>query len=143
MACHEGEGFLKYTWVKLPDKQNSWFNETTILEECRKMCLEIGSCMSYANLDIPGEGTGCLLLFGYLIDIREFSEGGQDIYVRMASSVLAVPVPQDGSNEKRRDRIIVRIALTIGMLLLCPSLTLCVWQKKRRLLKKKGNSTCY
>lgn len=102
MACHEGEGFLKYTWVKLPDKQNSWFNETTILEECRKMCLEIGSCMSYANLDIPGEGTGCLLLFGYLIDIREFSEGGQDIYVRMASSVLAVPVPQDGSNEEKR-----------------------------------------
>ncbi|KAG5551159.1 hypothetical protein RHGRI_009550 [Rhododendron griersonianum] len=35
----------------------------------------------------PWNGSGCLLWFGNLIDIKEFIEGGgQDIYVRMASS---------------------------------------------------------
>ncbi|KAI8552700.1 hypothetical protein RHMOL_Rhmol06G0286800 [Rhododendron molle] len=129
LACHEGEGFQKYSRVKLPDTQKSWFNETMTLEECGKMCSENCSCMAYANLDIRGGGTGCLLWFGDLIDIREFHTGGQDIFVRMAASELA--------NGKRRDRIIIILALTIGMLLLCPSLTLFVWKKKQRQLKKK------
>ncbi|KAF7141284.1 hypothetical protein RHSIM_Rhsim06G0191300 [Rhododendron simsii] len=90
LACHKGEGFLKYSRVKLPDTQKSWFNETMTLEECGKMCSENCSCMAYANLDIRGGGTGCLLWFGDLIDIREFSTGGQDIYVRMAASELGL-----------------------------------------------------
>ncbi|KAF7141462.1 hypothetical protein RHSIM_Rhsim06G0191200 [Rhododendron simsii] len=90
LACHKGEGFLKYSRVKLPDTQKSWFNETMTLEECGKMCSENCSCMAYANLDIRGGGTGCLLWFGDLIDIIEFSTGGQDIYVRMAASELGI-----------------------------------------------------
>ncbi|KAG5546340.1 hypothetical protein RHGRI_018500 [Rhododendron griersonianum] len=77
LACHEGEGFLKYSRVKLPDTQKSWFNETMTLEEC-------------GNLDIRGGGTGCLIWFGDLIDIREFSTSGQDIYVRMAAFELGI-----------------------------------------------------
>ncbi|KAI8552701.1 hypothetical protein RHMOL_Rhmol06G0286800 [Rhododendron molle] len=90
LACHEGEGFQKYSRVKLPDTQKSWFNETMTLEECGKMCSENCSCMAYANLDIRGGGTGCLLWFGDLIDIREFHTGGQDIFVRMAASELVL-----------------------------------------------------
>jgi hypothetical protein len=33
-------------------------------------------------------GSGCVLWFGSLVDIREFSEGGQDLYIRMAISEL-------------------------------------------------------
>ncbi|KAK2976703.1 hypothetical protein RJ640_013959 [Escallonia rubra] len=43
--------------------------------------------MAYANLDIRGGGSGCLLWFADLIDIRDFPDGaGQDVYARMASS---------------------------------------------------------
>ncbi|MCI23710.1 G-type lectin S-receptor-like serine/threonine-protein kinase, partial [Trifolium medium] len=37
---------------------------------------------------VRGEGSGCALWFGDLIDIRQFAAGGQDLYVRMDSSEL-------------------------------------------------------
>ncbi|KAL7216904.1 hypothetical protein ACSBR1_028765 [Camellia fascicularis] len=136
-VCHHGDGFLKYSRVKLPDTQNSWFNVSMTLEECGALCLENCSCMAYANLDIREGGTGCLLWYGHLIDIREFSEGGQDLYVRMASSELEI-VPQVGSNGKRREKIVVILTVTTGMLLLCLSLFLYVWKKKKhKQLKRK------
>jgi hypothetical protein len=52
------------------------------------MCLKNCSCTSYAVLDIRRGGSGCLLWFGSLIDIREFAEGGQDLYIRMAVTEL-------------------------------------------------------
>jgi hypothetical protein len=44
------------------------------------------SCTAYANLDIREGGSGCLLWFSDLIDIRQFNDNGQDIYIRMAAS---------------------------------------------------------
>ncbi|KAK2976707.1 LOW QUALITY PROTEIN: hypothetical protein RJ640_013963 [Escallonia rubra] len=73
------DGFLMYSNVKLPDTQNSWFNVSMSLDECQKACLNNCSCTAYANLDIRDGGSGCLLWFGDLIDIRDFPEGaGQD-----------------------------------------------------------------
>ncbi|RVW37238.1 G-type lectin S-receptor-like serine/threonine-protein kinase [Vitis vinifera] len=46
------------------------------------------SCTAYANSDIRGGGSGCLLWFGDLIDIRDFTQNGQEFYVRMAASEL-------------------------------------------------------
>lgn len=83
----KNDGFLNYSGVKLPDSQYSWFDKTMNLEECEKVCLKNCSCVAYANLDISGAaGSGCLLWFSDLLDIRDFSGGGQEIYVRMASS---------------------------------------------------------
>ncbi|KAI8557684.1 hypothetical protein RHMOL_Rhmol04G0029000 [Rhododendron molle] len=90
LSCQQegGEdGFVKYSRVKLPDTRNSSFDRRMSLEECQRTCLGNCSCTAYANLDIRETGSGCLLWFGDLIDIKEFTEGGgQDIYVRMASS---------------------------------------------------------
>ncbi|THF95407.1 hypothetical protein TEA_026539 [Camellia sinensis var. sinensis] len=52
------------------------------------MCLKNCSCTAYANLDITGGGSGCLLWLEELIDMKENSENGQDIYIRMAFSEL-------------------------------------------------------
>ncbi|KAK2976696.1 hypothetical protein RJ640_013952 [Escallonia rubra] len=68
------DGFLRYSNVKLPDTRNSWFNVSLTLEECQKACSSNCSCMAYANLDIRDGGSGCLLWFGHLIDIRDFPE---------------------------------------------------------------------
>ncbi len=46
------------------------------------------SCTAYSNLDIRGEGSGCLVWFGNLVDITVMTEGGQDFYVRMAASEI-------------------------------------------------------
>ncbi|KAK2980730.1 LOW QUALITY PROTEIN: hypothetical protein RJ640_011710 [Escallonia rubra] len=81
LACYNNgsDGFLKYSNVKLPDTRNSTFNVSMSLDECKKACSNNCSCMAYANLDIRDGGSGCLLWFGDLVDIRDFPEGaGQD-----------------------------------------------------------------
>ncbi|GJU20569.1 G-type lectin S-receptor-like serine/threonine-protein kinase [Tanacetum coccineum] len=90
LDCKNGtDGFIKYSNVKLPDTQTSWFNNTMSLTECKAICLQNCTCTAYANTDIRGEGSGCLLWFNDLLDIRAW-KGGQDIFVRMASSELAI-----------------------------------------------------
>jgi hypothetical protein len=91
LECNGGDGFLKYTEMKLPDTSSSWFNKTMSLEECEGFCLKNCTCTAYSNLDIRGKGSGCLLWFGNLndmFDMRIYSQSGQDLYVRMANSEL-------------------------------------------------------
>ncbi|RDY02158.1 G-type lectin S-receptor-like serine/threonine-protein kinase, partial [Mucuna pruriens] len=82
------DGFVTYTHLKLPDTSSSWFNTTMNLDECRKSCLNNCSCTAYANLDIRDGGSGCLLWFNTLFDLRKFSEWGQDLYIRVPASEL-------------------------------------------------------
>ncbi|XP_024447887.1 G-type lectin S-receptor-like serine/threonine-protein kinase At4g27290 isoform X2 [Populus trichocarpa] len=86
--CRAGEGFQKVTSVKLPDTRTSSFNMTMDLEECRRVCLMNCSCTAYSTLNIT-DGTGCLLWFEDLLDIREYTETGQDFYIRLSASDLA------------------------------------------------------
>ncbi|KAK3023849.1 hypothetical protein RJ639_044975, partial [Escallonia herrerae] len=144
LDCQKGDGFLKYIGVKLPDTRNSSFNESMTLDECHKVCLDNCTCMAYANLDIRAGGSGCLLWFGDLVDIRQLPENGQDIYIRMASSELST---QDGSNRKKGEKIKIILPLLAGMLLVGLSLTLYVWKRKKKqkqkqqeLLNREGRS---
>jgi hypothetical protein len=90
LECNDGDGFHKRTGVKLPDTSSSWYNKSMTLQECKGMCLKNCNCTAYASLDVRGGGSGCVLWFGSLIDIREFSDGGQDLYLRMAFSELGI-----------------------------------------------------
>ncbi|KAK2990171.1 hypothetical protein RJ640_014623 [Escallonia rubra] len=78
------------TKLALPDL-DSWHNESRNLEQCKAECLNNCSCMAVANLDIKGRGSGCIMWFGDLMDIRELVEPGskQDMYIRMPASELA------------------------------------------------------
>ncbi|KAK4363870.1 hypothetical protein RND71_015228 [Anisodus tanguticus] len=42
--------------------------------------------MAYSNSNIRGEGIGCVLWFGDLIDIRLIPNGGLDLYIRIEAS---------------------------------------------------------
>ncbi|XP_029124539.1 G-type lectin S-receptor-like serine/threonine-protein kinase At4g27290 isoform X2 [Cajanus cajan] len=82
------DGFFKYSHMKLPDTSSSWFNTTMNLDECQMSCLKNCSCTAYANLDIRDGGSGCLLWFNTLADLRKFSQWGQDLYIRIPDSEL-------------------------------------------------------
>lgn len=85
LDCKSGtDGFIKYSNLKLPDAQISWFNRSMSRKECEAECLKNCTCMAYANTDIRFEGSGCLLWFNELLDIREIPEsnGGQDIFCK-------------------------------------------------------------
>ncbi|KAM7487889.1 hypothetical protein LguiB_025373 [Lonicera macranthoides] len=130
LSCHNGEGFVKYSGLKLPDTRNSLYNVSMSLYECHKVCLDNCSCMAYSNLNITGKGSGCLLWFGDLIDIRYMNENGLDIYIRMASSELD---SQGGTDHKKRNKVKeVSLALVAIVLLLCLSLALYIWRKKKK-----------
>ncbi|XP_022877621.1 G-type lectin S-receptor-like serine/threonine-protein kinase At4g27290 isoform X2 [Olea europaea var. sylvestris] len=86
LNCTNGDAFLKYSGIKLPDTRYCRFNESMTLEECKVECLKNCSCMAYTNLNISTGGSGCLLWFEELVNIRKLSQDGQDIYIRMASS---------------------------------------------------------
>ncbi|XAR56613.1 Non-specific serine/threonine protein kinase [Bertholletia excelsa] len=116
LNCGNGDGFLKYSKVKVPDTSGSWFDLSMTIKECEIKCLEDCSCSAYANTDVRGGGSGCLLWFGDLVDIREFSEGGQDLYVRVAASELVAA--EDGRDRNRAKRILIISAVSSGALLL-------------------------
>eukprot|EP00258_Populus_trichocarpa_P031847 XP_024447866.1 G-type lectin S-receptor-like serine/threonine-protein kinase At4g27290 isoform X1 [Populus trichocarpa] len=134
-----GDGFRQLSGVKLPETKTSWFNKSMNLEECRNTCLKNCSCTAFSNLDIRNGGSGCLLWFGDLIDIRIFVDNKPDIYVRMAASELdnggAVKINAK-SNVKKR--IIVSTALSTGILFLFLALFWYIWKKKQQ---KKGKVT--
>ncbi|XP_050260974.1 G-type lectin S-receptor-like serine/threonine-protein kinase At4g27290 isoform X1 [Quercus robur] len=120
LSCQgkDKDGFLKFGGLKLPDATNSWVSKNTSLEECRIKCLNNCSCMAYTNSDIRGGGSGCAIWYGNLIDIRQLSAGGQDLYVRMAASELGE------AKDEQKTRVIVIVivavaaALIPGMLLI-------------------------
>ncbi|KAK1396398.1 Receptor-like serine/threonine-protein kinase [Heracleum sosnowskyi] len=127
LVCGTEEGFVKYTGVKLPDTHHSWYDMTINLQECEKLCLKNCNCTAYAN--VRSGGKGCLLWFSDLIDIRDLTEDGQDIYVRMPSSEL---VKSWSSRVKRKIEVIgIPIVVLLGVI------SLLVY-KKRKLLKQES-----
>lgn len=90
LNCSDGDGFLKHSGIKLPDTSSSRFDQKIDLAQCRDLCLRNCSCSAYANLDERGGGSGCLLWFDDLIDIRGLAASGQDLYVRVAASELGM-----------------------------------------------------
>ncbi|CAN8326096.1 unnamed protein product [Cochlearia groenlandica] len=82
------EDFLKISKLKLPDTRGSWYDKSIDLNECKRLCLRNCSCSAYSNFDIRDGGSGCIHWFGDLIDIREYNQNGQDLYVRLASSEI-------------------------------------------------------
>ncbi|XVF78679.1 hypothetical protein PTKIN_Ptkin14bG0155000 [Pterospermum kingtungense] len=85
LDCQKGDTFIKFGRLKLPDSAHTWVDKSIDLEECRAKCLQNCSCMAYTNTNITGEGSGCAVWFGDLLDIKQF-QGGQDLYIRMSTS---------------------------------------------------------
>ncbi|CAN6689001.1 unnamed protein product [Malus baccata var. baccata] len=118
-----GDVFIQYSGIKLPSTEQSWHNRSMNLKE------------SYTNLDIRDGGSGCLMWYGDLIDIRYFAENGQDIYIRMAASELdheddtKINAQYSESNVKKMRIIVTSIVLFTGLLILGLAL-LYVWKKK-------------
>ncbi|RVW68694.1 G-type lectin S-receptor-like serine/threonine-protein kinase [Vitis vinifera] len=90
--------------------------------ECRAECLKNCSCTGYAEMDTHGKGKGCLMWFGPLIDIRQSTSFGQDLYVRMPASEL--------EEEKTVEVAITLVSIFCSAYLRLASLVI-AWKKKR------------
>ncbi|CAA3009728.1 G-type lectin S-receptor-like serine threonine-kinase At4g27290 [Olea europaea subsp. europaea] len=123
LDCQSKHDFMKISGFKLPDTPYSWVNMSMNLEECRKTCLKNCSCIAYANSDISRQGTGCILWFGDLVDIREITDGRQDLYIRITASNRPYRPPV-----KILVVIVTAIAVSCGVLLV--SYCVCRWKMK-------------
>lgn len=73
---------LKVANAKLPDTENATIRGQMSLDACNDVCTNDCSCVAYA---LVGEN-GCVTWQGDLVDIRNFTEGGDDLYIRLAGN---------------------------------------------------------
>ncbi|KAI3702928.1 hypothetical protein L6452_28682 [Arctium lappa] len=130
LDCGPGDGFQKYSSLMLPDTQESWFNQSMNLDECKMVCKKNCSCTAYTTQNITGTGSGCLLWFGDLIDIRTLPHNGQDLYIRMPASELA---KGKSSSVNKRVAVIVPIIsiLLVILLSMCVFYRIKKWKAKQ------------
>ncbi|MED6138219.1 hypothetical protein PIB30_072206 [Stylosanthes scabra] len=110
------DGFVKYKGLKVPDTQHTKLHENSTLDECKNLCLKNCSCMAYTNSDIRGGGSGCVMWFGDLSDIKWFQSGGQDLYIRL-------PAFESGLQHRNKKKVII----TSTIAAICATLLLCVY----------------
>ncbi|WOL06021.1 hypothetical protein Cni_G14753 [Canna indica] len=80
LSCLSNQ-FTKLHNMKLPDTENATANPSKGLDECKGLCLKDCSCTAYA---ISGPN-GCVIWHDDLVDLRSFVDGGDVLYVRLAS----------------------------------------------------------
>ncbi|KAI3731054.1 hypothetical protein L1987_62237 [Smallanthus sonchifolius] len=134
LDCGPGEGFLKFSSMKLPDTDNAVFSSNMSLQDCKVACNNNCSCTAYANPNITPGGFGCLLWFGGLIDVRVFPQNGQDLYVRLAASELS----DLHSSFNRKKRVVIKVTLSIASVLISLGLVLTFYT--RRKWKKRSDT---
>ncbi|KAK9056993.1 hypothetical protein SSX86_024359 [Deinandra increscens subsp. villosa] len=124
LDCEPGEGFNKYINIKLPDTQWSWYNQAMTFLQCEKMCKSNCSCVAYTNTNISGTGSGCLLWFDELLDIRAFGGTGDTLYIRMPPSELDLIEKSNTSSGGIRIQVIIPVASVVLVLVILISVWL-------------------
>ncbi|KAK2408443.1 G-type lectin S-receptor serine/threonine-protein kinase [Trifolium repens] len=127
-SCREKnkDGFIKFQNMKVPDTKISWTNRSMTLEKCKTKCWENCSCTAYANSNIIEDGSGCILWFGDLLDLRQLPDSGQDLYVRSHTSEIA---NRDGS--RKMVAVVTSTTSLIIVMLLLFIILLC-WRRKAK-----------
>ncbi|XP_037493481.1 G-type lectin S-receptor-like serine/threonine-protein kinase At4g27290 [Jatropha curcas] len=129
LDCKKGDKFITYSNVKLPDTKNWSTNASLTLEECKTLCLKDCSCMAYAVSDIK-RGSGCFFWYGDLLDIKQLTKDGQDLYIRMASSETDDKDPN--ANGKSKTKVIAAIFSVAGVIFLGLAFAIFVRKRKQR-----------
>ncbi|XP_010439485.1 PREDICTED: receptor-like serine/threonine-protein kinase SD1-8 isoform X1 [Camelina sativa] len=125
LTCGGKEGFARLKKMKLPDTTAASVDRGIGVKECEQKCLKDCNCTAFANTDIRGAGSGCVIWTGELLDIRNYAKGGQDLYVRLAATDI----------EDKRNRSAKIIGSSIGVisvLLILSFIIFCLWKRKQK-----------
>ncbi|KAI3517254.1 hypothetical protein L1887_16467 [Cichorium endivia] len=134
LNCGTRDVFHKISGVKFPDTRRSWYNVSMSLGECEIACRRNCSCTAYANLDIRNGGSGCLLWFDELMDIREYDDR-QELYIRMATSEIA------GQSSANQMKEVLTVMLLVSLATLVLSGVAYACRKKMKGPHKKGRGS--
>ncbi|XP_071689664.1 G-type lectin S-receptor-like serine/threonine-protein kinase B120 [Rutidosis leptorrhynchoides] len=107
------DGFVKLTGVKLPDFADG------LAGDCENGCLRNCSCNAYANVT----GVGCLIWGGNLVDVEQFEQGGETLFIRVSRYDL-------GGRKKSSKIVVIAISATGAVVLVAIAMFLCVYRNK-------------
>ncbi|RZC29555.1 G-type lectin S-receptor-like serine/threonine-protein kinase At4g27290 isoform X1 [Glycine soja] len=126
------DGFVLVEGLKVPDTKDTFVDETIDLKQCRTKCLNKCSCMAYTNSNISGAGSGCVMWFGDLFDIKLYPENGQSLYIRLPASELEFI-------RYKRNSIII-IVTSVAATLVVMVVTLAIYFIRRRKIADKSKT---
>lgn len=102
-----GDGFFPVEGVKLPDL-SFWASTVESEDGCQSACANNCSCEAYAY----PTGIGCLIWGRELIDIYQFSQGGNTLYLKLPDSEL-------GTGAEKWKLYVVIATVGVAALILC------------------------
>ncbi|XP_050369506.1 G-type lectin S-receptor-like serine/threonine-protein kinase At4g27290 [Argentina anserina] len=144
LDCKNGDGFVRYEGYKLPDSSFLFANRSLSLKECEAECLKSCSCTAYTILDIHARGGDCVMWFDELVDMRNYPDGGEEIYIRMARKEIESIA--DAKKKKRMKVIIIIIVSSLGGMLIF-GVIICMVNRsrktKRRLRRAQSSDNPY
>ncbi|OMO92853.1 hypothetical protein COLO4_17272 [Corchorus olitorius] len=127
--CQSGEGFVKVEHVKLPDTAVADANMSLGLKQCEEKCLRNCSCRGYASAYYESNGgTGCLTWHGDLVDMRTYTDAGQDFFVR----VDAIDLAHYRKNGRLSKKLMVAIVIVSVAVMFCIATYAFCWLRRIR-----------
>nr|SSC84615.1 At421380-like [Capsella grandiflora] len=123
LTCGGGDGFARLEKMKLPDTTAASVDRGIGVKECEQKCLKDCNCTAFANTDIRGGGSGCVIWTGELLDIRNYAKGGQDLYVRLAATDL--------DDTRNRNAKLIGSSIGVSVLLLLSFIIFYFWKRKQ------------
>ncbi|XP_019084882.1 PREDICTED: receptor-like serine/threonine-protein kinase SD1-8 [Camelina sativa] len=121
----KSDKFHRLIKMKLPDTKAVTVDWGIGKKECQNKCLLECNCTAFAIVNMwNGAGSACLIWTGELVDIRQFTAHGQDLYVRLVASDV-------GDGKSILVRVIKWIAGVTGTLVLC-FVMFRFWKRKQK-----------
>ncbi|CAN6282437.1 unnamed protein product [Urochloa humidicola] len=128
-----GDGFTALPNMKLPESANATVDMSLGLDDCRQACLENCACRAYASANVSSpEAAGCFMWTGDLLDMRQFGNGGQNLFVRLAAADLPLSTSSAETHSRTAKLVEIIVPSVVVSLLLLVGLYICAMKVKKR-----------
>ncbi|KAL2327852.1 hypothetical protein Fmac_021279 [Flemingia macrophylla] len=129
-GCREKnkDDFVVLRNVKVPYSSTCWINRSMTLEECWGKCWDNCLCTAYANSVIIGKGSGCILWFGDLLDMRHLPDSGQDLYVRLDISQMA---NQDAKAKGNSTKMVIMVTAIFSSVVIAIGILAFIYRRRK------------
>ncbi|XP_043706493.1 G-type lectin S-receptor-like serine/threonine-protein kinase At4g27290 isoform X2 [Telopea speciosissima] len=117
LQCGSQDSFQHVENVNMT-RSTLWLGSSSA-EDCKAECLKSCHCSAYAYVDVGGGNFSCFLWSGDLVDIRDNSSIGEELYVRIAgsnsrslgASLSTAKLILDAANFKEDENEVIEIPL--------------------------------
>nr|VDC74711.1 unnamed protein product [Brassica rapa] len=124
LSCNGGDGFVRLKKMKLPDTAATSVDRGIGIKECEEKCKSDCNCTAFANTDIRGGGSGCVVWTGDILDTRNYAKG-----VNYGRILTIFTTSEDTTN---RNAKIIGSCIGVSVLLLLCFIFYRFWKRKQK-----------